>query len=569
MNQEQLHLVDAKKEYYISMRDEDGPLFISAEGNYCDIYMVQHTVYKSIRIQLGQLWALIEEKKKMVQNHLERIGRSYIINVKYVQYVNPQNGDIILHTDKDIKLKIPKTAAKELAKFIGRKQPKQVVTVYANKRKLTVARHQLNGAMAFEKGRMCVDLGLPSGTMWATMNVGEGGLFLEPYYAWGALSEYNTYSKIRYQHRTGKDNLVEDSSLSLNYDIARQQWGGRWRMPTLDNFRELVNECVMTWCTLGNRRRAILVTGPNGNTIVLPVVGYYKDDEIRDDRFQAYYWTNTLYKDNPERAWAIFFGEEDDSLVSVFNRIDPRERFQGLCVRPVFHPKEVVEDEKPQEKKKVVIFHEYFPDYSYDNSDEYPHAAGRTCLKGSEWIILEKSLPMDPEAGLEEVKKFCGIVQPDIIVGITTACTFLNQMTAYERVMIDPTCTASDKLRDHIELGLNPGDTDERTKREQLINKFKEFENQHQFVASDKQCWVALHQKAEQEVDGCRYVKLPDFNVLARWRRVFLYPLLLKVRKNEPKAKLTVREAAERLKEITYRISEAAKESNKEVDDEF
>jgi hypothetical protein len=311
------------------------------------------------------------------------------------------------------------------------------------------------------------------------------------------------------------------------------------------------------------------VTGPNGNKIVLPVVGYYKDDEIRDDRFQAYYWTSTLYKDNPERAWAIFFGEEDDSLVRVFNRIDPRERFQGLCVRPVFHPKEVVEDEKPLEKKRVVIFDEYFPDYSYDNSDEYPHAAGRTCLKGSEWMVFEKSLPMDPEAGLEEVKKFCDTVHPDIIVGITTACTFLNQMTAYERVMIDPTCTASDKLRDHIELGLNLGDTDERTKREQLINKFKEFENQHQFVASDKQCWVALHQKAEQEVDGCRYVKLPDFNVLARWRRVFLYPLLLKVRKNEPQVKLTVREAAERLKEITYRVSEAAKESNKEVDDEF
>ena len=569
MDKEKLYLVDGKEQHFISLRDEDGPLFVHADGNYCDINMVQHTVIRAIRIQIGQLWSMIEEKKKMVENHLERIGRSYIINLKYVQYVNRKNGEIILHTDKDEKIKISGAAAKELAKLMGKKQPKQVVTVYANKRKLTVARHHLNDAMAFEKGRMYVDLGMPSGTMWATMNVGEGGLFLEPYFAWGALSEYNTYSKIRYQHRTGKDNLVEDTSLSLDYDIARQQWGGRWRMPTLDNFRELVDECIMTWCTLGNRRRAILVTGPNGNKIVLPVVGYYKDDEIRDDRFQAYYWTNTLFKDNPERAWAIFFGEEDDSKVSVFNRIDPRERFQGLCVRPVFHPKEEVEDKKPQEKKKVVIFHEFFPDYSYDNSDEYPHAAGRTCLKGSEWMVFEKSLPMDPEAGLEEVKKFCGIVQPDIIVGITTACTFLNQMTAYERVMIDPTCTASDKLRDHIEMGLNPSDADERKKREQLINKFKEFENQHQFVASDKQCWVALHQKAEQEVDGCRYVKLPDFNVLARWRRVFLYPLLLKVRKNEPQVKLTVREAAERLKEITYRISEAGKESNKEVDDEF
>lgn len=569
MNQEQLHIVDAKKEYIISLRDEDGPILIVADGNYSDIHMVQHTLFKAIRIQIGQLWSLIEDKKKMVENHLERIGRSYIINVKYIQYVNPKNGEIILHTDKDVKFKIPKAAAKELAKHIGKKQPKQVVTVYANKRRLTVARHQLNEAMAFEKGRMYVDLGLPSGTMWATMNVGEGGLLLEPYFAWGALAEYNSYSKLRYQHRTGKENLVEGTSLSLNYDIARQQWGGRWRIPTLDNFRELVDECVMTWCTLGNRRRAILVTGPNGNKIVLPVVGYYKNDEIRDNRFQAYYWTNTLYKDDPERAWAIFFGEEDDSKVSVFNRIDPRERFQGLGVRPVFHPKDVVEGEKSQEKKKVVIFHEYFPDYSYDNSDEYPHAAGRTCLKGSEWIVLEKTLPMDPETGLEEVKKFCDTVHPDIVVGITTACTFLNQMTEYERVMIDPTCMASKKLTDHIELELNPDDIDERTKREQLIKKFDEFEKLHTFIASDKQCWVALHQKIDNEVEGCRYVKLPTFNMLARWRRVFLYPLLLKVRKNDPKFKPTVWDAAEALKATMHRISEAAIESDKEVDDEF
>lgn len=566
MNKGQIHLVDAQKEYYFF---PDDVLFCSADGNYCDIYMVQHTIYKSIRIQLGQLWKKIEEKGKMIDHHLERIGRSYIINMKHIGYVNPQNGELILQTDKNVKLKIPKAAAKELVKFVGKRQEKQVVTVYADKRKLTIGRHLLNEDMAFEKGRMYVDLGLPSGTMWATMNVGEGGLFLEPYYAWGALSEYNTYSKIRYIHRTSKENLTNGRSLNILYDIARQQWGGRWRLPTLDNFRELADECVMTWCTLGNRRRAILVTGPNGNKIVLPVVGYYKNDEIRDDRFQAYYWTNTLYKDDPERAWAIFFGEEDDSKVSVFNRIDPRERFQGLCVRPVFQPKEIVEDEKPQEKKKVIIFHEYFPDYSYDNSDDYPHAAGRTCLKDSEWIVLEKTLPMDPEVGLEEVKKFCDTIHPDIVVGITTACTFLNQLTEYERVMIDPTHTASKKLTDHIELGLNPNDIDERTKREQLIKKFDEFEKMHTFIASDKQCWVALHQKIANEVEGCRYVKLPNFNMLARWRRVFLYPLLLKIRNNEPEIKKDLKAIAEDIKAMMSRMSNAAADSNNEVDDDF
>jgi len=566
MRKEELHLVDAQEEYYISLEEI---LFCMASGNYCDIYMVQHTVYKTIRIQLGQLWAKIEEKGKVVEHHLERIGRSFIINMKYIQYVNPKKGVLILHTDKDEELKIPKAAAKELVKLVGRKQEKQVVTVYADKRKLTVGRHQLNEEMAFEKGRMYVDLGLPSGNMWATMNVGEGGLFLEPYYAWGALSEYNTYSKIRYEHRIGKENLTDGVGLNLTHDIARQQWGGRWRIPTLDDFTELAHECSMTWCSLGNRRRGVLITGPNGNKIVLPVTGYYKDNEIRDDRFQAYYWTSSLYKDDSERAWAIFFGEEDDDKVSVFDRIDPRERFQGLSVRPVFSPDDNVVDEEPAEKKTVVIFHEYFPDYSYDNSDEFPYATGRTCLKLGEWIIIEKTLPMDPEAALEEVEKFCAAVKPDIVVGITTACAFCNHFTSYVRVMIDPTCTASKKLQEHIDYGLKLGDSKERTQREELIKKFEDFELSHPFVASDNPCWVAVHKKPEHKVEGCRYVKLPNFNVLARWRRVFLYPLLLKVRKNEPEVKEDIRSIIEDIKSSVARMNNAAGEANQEVDDDF
>ena len=566
MRKEELHLVDAQEEYYISL---DEILFCMASANYCDIYMVQHTVYKTIRIQLGQLWAKIQEKGKMVEHHLERIGRSYIINMKYIQYVNPKKGVLILHTDKDVELKIPKAAAKELVKLVGRKQEKQAVTVYADKRKLTIGRHQLNEEMGFEKGRMYVDLGLPSGTMWATMNVGEGGLFLEPYYAWGALSEYNTYSKIRYDHLNSKETLTDGMRLNLTHDIARQQWGGRWRMPTLDDFTELVNECAMTWCSLGNRRRAILIIGPNGNKLVLPVTGYYKDGEIRDDRFQAYYWTSTQYKDNPERAWAIFFGEEDDEKVSVFNRIDPRERFQGLSVRPVFSSEDDDVDAEPAEKKKVVIFHEYFPDYSYDNSDEYPQSAGRTCLKIGEWIIMEKVLPMEPNAAAEETEKFCDVMKPDIVVGITTACAFCNQLTNYVRVMIDPTCTPSKKLQEHIEYGLRSGDSEARSQREELIKMFEDFESSHPFIGSDIPCWVAVHKKPEHEVAGCRYVKLPNFNVLARWRRVFLYPLLLKVRKNEPEKQKDIRSLIEEIKSSVARMNNAAGEAEQEIDDEF
>ena len=142
-------------------------------------------------------------------------------------------------------------------------------------------------------------------------------------------------------------------------------------------------------------------------------------------------------------------------------------------------------------------------------------------------------------------------------------------MTDYFRVMIDPTCTSSQKLKKHIDFKLKPEDAEERARREALIMKFEQFELEHTFVASDKPCWVAVQKKPEQEVEGCRYVRLPNFNVLSRWRRVFLYPLLLKVRKNEPEVKKDLHTLAEELKATFARMNNAAGDSEREVDDEF
>ena len=121
------------------------------------------------------------------------------------------------------------------------------------------------------------------------------------------------------------------------------------------------------------------------------------------------------------------------------------------------------------------------------------------------------------------------------------------------------------KLSEHIDYGLSSGDSEERAKREELIRKFREFEEQNQFIASDKPCWVAVHDKPEQAVEGCRYVKLPNFNVLARWRRVFLYPLFLKVLKNEPeKQEDLVESIVSRMERLSQGIS-----MKREYDDEF
>ena len=125
-----------------------------------------------------------------------------------------------------------------------------------------------------------IDLGLPSGTKWCCCNVGAstpegyGG-----YYAWGETSEksvynWNTYA---YYHDSNGDgwasydeytNIGSDIA-GTSYDVARVRMGAPWRMPSVGQMEELINNCSRQWTQL-NGVNGILVTGPSGGQIFLP-----------------------------------------------------------------------------------------------------------------------------------------------------------------------------------------------------------------------------------------------------------------------------------------------------------
>lgn len=136
-----------------------------------------------------------------------------------------------------------------------------------------------------------VDLGLPSGIKWASCNVDasypeeKGG-----YYAWGEVEEikksrgghgWSEYvlcngrfdNMLKYTHDTIIYNVVDNKTkLELVDDVANVKWGGKWRIPTKEEFDELVEKC--TWKkVLMNGVLGWNVKGPNGNTIFLPAAG--------------------------------------------------------------------------------------------------------------------------------------------------------------------------------------------------------------------------------------------------------------------------------------------------------
>ena len=164
---------------------------------------------------------------------------------------------------------------------------------YSNGQQLMISKNitlYANWKAAIENGREFVDLGLPSGALWATMNIGATSPEKTGNkYAWGETTTKSTYnwktykfctfytnSSLYYMNKYSRASGTGDKKnvLELVDDAARVNWGGQWKMPTTGNFEELCEKCTWTLTTL-NGTNVYKVTGPNGNSIYLPATTYW------------------------------------------------------------------------------------------------------------------------------------------------------------------------------------------------------------------------------------------------------------------------------------------------------
>ena len=201
-------------------------------------------------------------------------------------------------------------------------------------------------------GGVAVDLGLPSGTLWADRNIGaDSPEDCGDYFAWGETEPKTTYDWSTYKWCNGSDGTIDTTLTKYCYrcshykttlepedDAATANWGKSWYMPTKTQIKELKNECTWTWTTQ-NDVKGYKVTGPNGNSIFLPASGcredsgtiYYGDGnyagKIHGVGMYACYWSSSLYND-PSDAWYLTFHSQS------FHR-DRNERYEGLAVRAV------------------------------------------------------------------------------------------------------------------------------------------------------------------------------------------------------------------------------------------
>ncbi len=157
------------------------------------------------------------------------------------------------------------------------------------------------------EGHEYVDLGLSSGLLWATCNIGaKMPKAVGDEFAWGETEPKSDYSWDNYAYGSDEDELTKyctDAEYGKNGftdnktvldpedDAAHANWGGEWRMPTKAEFDELMVECEWEWYGSGYE-----VKGSTGNSIFLPADGSY-----------GFYWSSSLNTDYPGHAYYVTF----------------------------------------------------------------------------------------------------------------------------------------------------------------------------------------------------------------------------------------------------------------------
>ena len=195
-----------------------------------------------------------------------------------------------------------------------------------------------------------VDLGLPSGLLWATCNVGA----TKPedygdYFAWGETQPKSTYTRDNYKYYRSDENgsgwtkycsdIFNDRNFGYNGyvdnlvtlqssdDAAAANVSGS-RMPTVFEWEELEDNCTWKWITL-NGVNGMCVTGRNGKSLFLPAAGDRWGDETGYVGSYGFYWSSSLDEDLPDLAWYLCL--RSDGCNVGFDG----DREGGLSVRPV------------------------------------------------------------------------------------------------------------------------------------------------------------------------------------------------------------------------------------------
>lgn len=202
-----------------------------------------------------------------------------------------------------------------------------------------------------------VDLGLPSGNLWAKCNMGATSPEQTgSRYAWGEVEVKESYSWKNYRWADGSDldinkyctdrtvgTVDNKTKLDIEDEVTLSVMGEGWRIPTEDDFRELLTtrNCTAKWCKLNGVGGYLFTSTRKGyedNSIFLPLAGMQDNTTIRFESKYGWYWCNALYYDTQNRKYNT---KEANALLLQHDDIDnhymqSRPRSVGLPIRAIY-----------------------------------------------------------------------------------------------------------------------------------------------------------------------------------------------------------------------------------------
>jgi len=187
-----------------------------------------------------------------------------------------------------------------------------------------------------------IDLGLPSGTLWADRNVGaksqyDYGLF----FSWGNTKGYRPNTgdmdwgdfDNAFDYKFTSDEYAKtpgaklEGDIDLEHDAARVNMGEPWKMPTAEQFQELYDNCVWIRKNVHGVNGYLVVSKINENSLFFACSGNGHGTTLNSRGSYGLYWASTLYSSTNGRH--LYFNSSD------VNPQDSDSRFYGFTVRPV------------------------------------------------------------------------------------------------------------------------------------------------------------------------------------------------------------------------------------------
>ena len=204
-------------------------------------------------------------------------------------------------------------------------------------------------------GRCYVDLGLPSGTKWANISVGNVSPYQNgDYYAWGETTTKSSYpydgSNYRwYSHSTWiePDRLLDIQA--TDFDVASVKWGGVWMTPDVKDIQELVDNCDFTLSTMNGMVGYIIKSRHNDNSLFMPLSGFFRD-------------RHEQYTTNGYMASSSLPGVNDQTdHAKLLNNIGVNNwhRTDAIPVRPVYKTNATAADGTPMFIRSLVAAKQY------------------------------------------------------------------------------------------------------------------------------------------------------------------------------------------------------------------